>query len=278
MTYDANFKQLLPDFLSGCEIRANEPVGKLPLEIDLVITCPSASRDGITIPVFNTHFASINIIEHKSSHVAPSKNDIAKLSGYVSLYCARNDISIDVIESTVAAWYIVASRPDFIDGLVAKEVISKSSTNGLYRLAISFLCPCYMLVIDELDRVEGNYPLLGFGSDGIMAETVVTMDDLHHRHALSPALENYLKSICYLNYKVLSTMTETKEIVANALKKNLKDIIDTVGVEAMKENLKEIIDMVGTEAVIDVIGAEKLEHMLAQRKTPARTKKKGKKN
>ena len=261
VTYDANFKQLLPDFLKGCEIRANEPVGKLPLEIDLVITCPATSRDGITIPVFNKHFASINLIEHKSSHVLPNKNDIAKLSGYVGLYCARNDISIDVIERDVAAWYIVASQPDFFDEFIKKDVISKSDTNGLYRLVSRFICPFYVLVIDELDRVEGNYPLLGFGPDEIMAEIVVMMNDLHHRHALSPALENYFRSICYLNYEVLAAMTETKEIVADALKKNLKNIIETVGVEA----------------VIDTIGVENIEQVLAQRKTSTSTKKKGKK-
>jgi hypothetical protein len=126
MTYDANFKQLLPDFLGGCEIRANEPVGKLPLEIDLVITCPNTSRDGITIPVFNTHFASINIIEHKSSHVTPSRNDIAKIAGYVGLYCAQQKIPIEAIDSNVAAWYITAARPDFFDDLAVREVIAPS--------------------------------------------------------------------------------------------------------------------------------------------------------
>jgi len=53
----------MQEFMKGCDIRANEPVGKLPLSIDLVIACPQGSVTGVDIPVFREHFSLINIVE-----------------------------------------------------------------------------------------------------------------------------------------------------------------------------------------------------------------------
>ena len=97
MTFDAHFKQLIQAFLKQCDIQANDPVGKLPLTIDLIIKCLERNTSGISIPVFKNHFSCINILEFKSSHDPPGRDDLAKLVGYVGLYCHHHGIGLDEI-------------------------------------------------------------------------------------------------------------------------------------------------------------------------------------
>ncbi|MHA1129667.1 MAG: hypothetical protein ACTSQQ_02565 [Candidatus Helarchaeota archaeon] len=68
MTYDNFFKQLLRDFLTHCEIHPDSPVGKLPLKIDLIIKCPQKSIKTAVIPLLETHFAYLNLVEYNITY------------------------------------------------------------------------------------------------------------------------------------------------------------------------------------------------------------------
>ena len=251
MTFDAHFKQLIQDFLKQCEIQANDSVGKLPLAIDLVIKCLERNTSGIFIPIFKDNFSYINILEFKSSHDPPERDDLAKLVGYVGLYCHHHGIGLDEIPEKITAWYIVAGHPTYFADLVEKHTIKATSTRGLYQVMLPFLCPFFIIIIDELDITDGNFPLLGFATDETLKDSVIAMDEKRRRNALSPELEKYLTTICVINYGVLHTMTEMENILPDIFEKNLKLAINDIG-------LKKVIDAVGVKEVIDAIGMDRL--------------------
>ena len=251
MTFDAHFKQLIQAFLKQCEIQANDPVGKLPLTIDLVIKCLERNTSGIFIPIFKNHFSCINILEFKSSHDPPGRDDLAKLVGYVGLYCHHHGIGLEEMTEKITAWYIVTCHPTYFADLMEKHAIKKTSTRGLYQVMLPFLCPFFIIIIDELDITDGNFPLLGFATDETLKDSVIAMDEKRRRNALSPELEKYLTTICVINYGVLRTMTEMENILPDIFEKNLKLAINDIG-------LKKAIEILGVKEVIDAIGIDRL--------------------
>ena len=271
MAHDATFKQFIKEFLKDCDIRVNEPVGKLPLAIDLVITCPQGAATGIELPVFKENFSAINIVEFKSGRDNPDTSDLPKLLGYVGLYCAQHGIGIDIMDRKVTAWYISARKPAFIDDLLLKKAFEPTPTTGLYRLLISSLFPCFVLVIDELDFAEANLPLLGFGTGEILKKFVVEMNERRLRHELSTELEKHLTTICVVNHGVLQDMTETKEILPDIFAENLKLVIQDMG-------LSKVLELIGTketiEALVEKVGVDEIEKILSEKRQKSKHRRK----
>ncbi|MHA1360670.1 MAG: hypothetical protein ACTSRC_21320, partial [Candidatus Helarchaeota archaeon] len=245
MTYDNFFKQLLRDFLTHCEIHPDSPVGKLPLKIDLIIKCPQKSIKTAVIPLLETHFAYLNLVEYKSSHDIPKRHDLMKLIGYLGLYCDQYQYNIQDVTAQFTLWYITAKRPAFYNILLKKGIIIQTEIFGLYQLQASFLCPYFLLVINELDISEENLPLLLLSSGNTLRNTIRLM--VQKDLLAAPALEKYLSFVYLLNYKDVSDMTEIQNVFPDHIRKNIKQAIMAIGI-------KEVIYLIGLGEVIKEVG------------------------
>ncbi|MHA1652174.1 MAG: hypothetical protein ACTSYB_18485 [Candidatus Helarchaeota archaeon] len=172
VTYDNFFKQLIQDLLKGCEIQPDTSVGKLPLKIDLLIKCHQKSAEPATIPLLEARLTQLNLIEYKSSHDIPKKQDLAKLIGYLGLYCDQHRQGVREIITQFTLWYITANRPPFFDALLEELILTETDVRGLYQLRVPFLCPYFLLVINELDISEENLPLLLLSSGKTLRNTI----------------------------------------------------------------------------------------------------------
>ncbi|MBD3351152.1 MAG: hypothetical protein GF364_06675 [Candidatus Lokiarchaeota archaeon] len=169
MTFDYYFKRILKDaFPSDIIIDNDIKVGTLPLIIDLIIKIPppflknEVQNYSNTLPVLIRNFREINIIEYKSSHDIPNKGDLLKLFGYFGLYAEQNNFELaDLINQKCTLWYICCLKPKFLKKLTNKSKIVLEKGKGLYKISKSILGFNYfILIIDELELKEENYPLL----------------------------------------------------------------------------------------------------------------------
>ena len=239
------------EFLSKCEIYPDMPVGTLPLKIDVVVKCLRKPVEGL-IPLLETHFTQINLFEYKSSHDIPKQQDLSKLIGYLGLYCDQHKIGIDQIPRDFTLWYISAKIPKFFDNLLQSDKIIKTTTKALYRLNLPFLCPYYLIALNELEIIEENLPLLLLTSGKTLKNTIKLI--ARRKMVLDSKLKKYLSLMYFYNYKEVEHMTEIKSLLPKSL----------------QENIKLAMEEFGEEEVIKIIGIEKVEKIL--HKLKAKTK------
>jgi hypothetical protein len=277
MAFDNFFKQLMRDFVVGCEIQPDVPVGKLPLKIDLVVKCPKKSAEPLTIPMLETHFAPVNLFEYKSSRDIPKKQDLAKLVGYLGLYCDQHGIGIEEISSHFSIWYLSANRPTYFNTLLQDAAIVETGMKGLYKLQLPFLCSYYLLVINDLEVIEENLPLLLLASGETLKNTIRLIDRI--KRVLDLKLEKYLSLVYFMNYEDVREMTEIQSLLPDHIKRNIKlaiedlgleEVIKAVGLERIVEaaGLEKMVEAVGLEKMVEAVGLEKMEKILQKlRKT-----------
>jgi len=249
---------MIRDFLKGCEIHPDTPVGKLPLKIDLIIKCPKKATGPVTIPILETHFAPINLFEYKSSHDLPKKQDLAKLMGYLGLYCDQHEVGLDEIPAKFSLWYIAAKRPAFLDELLQAQIIIETDTPGLYQLQVPFLCPYFVLIINELAIIEENLPLLLLSSGEPLKNTIRMM--VRRKLVQDSPLEKYLRLAYFINYEVLGKMTEMERLLPESVRRSIKLAIQDVGLREVIEDigLDEVIKTIGPDEVIKTIGLDEV--------------------
>ncbi|MHA1381820.1 MAG: hypothetical protein ACTSRG_25905, partial [Candidatus Helarchaeota archaeon] len=185
------------DFLSKYEIQPDSQVGKLPLKIDLVIKYLQKPAKHL-IPLLEDKFSRINLFEYKSSYDAPKKNDLPKLIGYLGLYCDQHKIGIDRLLPDVTLWYISVNSLKFLKKLVTNNHIIATENKALYELNIPFPCPYYIMIINELEIIEENVPLLLLSSGDTLKNTIRLI--ARKNITLDPKLEKYLCLMYYMNY------------------------------------------------------------------------------
>jgi len=279
MAFDNFFKELMRDFLSGCDVKFDDAVGILPLKIDLVVKCPGKTLEPFPIPLLETHFSPINLFEYKSSHDAPKKQDLSKLVGYLGLYCDQHGIGIEEMRSKMAIWYISAKWPSFFDKLLKDNIISKTDTHGLYQLNFPFFCSYYLMVINELDVIEENLPLLLLSSDDTLKNTIRLIAP--KRIKPGSTLEKYLSSAILKNYEEVHTMTELQSLLPEHVKRNiklaiedigLKEVIQLIGVEEVLKAMRpeEVLKAMGPEEVVKMLGIKKTEQILKKLKAKSK--------
>jgi len=222
--------------LRGCEIQPDISVGKLPLKIDLIIKCHRTSTEPVTIPLLEAQLTQMNLIEYKSSHDIPKKQDLAKLIGYLGLYCDQHHQGVREIITQFTLWYITANRPAFFDTLLKELIITETDVRGLYQLQAPFLCPYLLLVINEVDISEENLPLLLLSSGETLRNTIRLI--IQKGGITEPLLEKYLSLAYLINYKDVYEMTEIQSLLPESVKKNIKHAIKDIGV-------KEVIHLIG---------------------------------
>ncbi|MHA1402543.1 MAG: hypothetical protein ACTSSI_02175 [Candidatus Helarchaeota archaeon] len=258
MTYDNFFKQVLSDFLCRYDIHQDVSVGKLPLKIDLVVKRLKNPQKEMTIPLLERYFKDINLIEFKSSHDRPKKQDLAKLIGYLGLYCNQYGLGIENICTQFTLWYISARQPSFFKELIKKKILLKMDYSGFYRLQVSFPCPYFLLIINELKISEQNLPLLLLSSGDTLKKTIRLMvrEGIIQR---SP-LEKYLSLVFLINYKEVCEMTEIKSRLPESVRENIRLAIKHIGIKEVINKLgwDEIIKEVGLKELIKEIGLKEL--------------------
>ncbi|MHC1591613.1 MAG: hypothetical protein ACXQS8_05970 [Candidatus Helarchaeales archaeon] len=245
VAHDNFFKRMMQDFLKQYDVQPEVSVGKLPLRIDMII---KRSRERITemkIPVMERHLNQINIMEYKSSHDIPRHHDLAKLIGYLGLYCDQNELGIDSIMNELSLWYVSARRPPFLDSLFRDDFIEILPSKGLYRLKVPLSCPFFLLIISELEVSEENIPLLFLSSGKALRETIRFI--FREKMNEITGLEKYLSLIYLLNYKDVHDMTEIQSSLPKTVKENIKMAIKDIG-------LKEVIHLIGLGEVIKEVG------------------------
>ncbi len=271
MTYDNFFKRLISEFLTQCEVEPDVSVGKLPLRIDLVIKCHRTPSSPMTVPLLEAHLAQINLIEYKSSHDLPKRQDLAKLLGYLGLYCDQHKHGLKTIINQFTLWYISALRPSFFDSLIKESVITSTSSPGLYQVQVPFPCPYFLLIIDELNISEENIPLLLLSSGETLRETIRLI--ARKGRLREKSLEKYLNFAYIINYKDVSDMTELQSVLPESIRESIKlaihdigikEVIDLIGIEEVAKvvDLKELIKVVDLKELIKAIGVEKIEKLL----------------
>ncbi|MHA1266899.1 MAG: hypothetical protein ACTSRS_16800 [Candidatus Helarchaeota archaeon] len=249
MTYDNFFKRVVRGFLTHCEVESDVSVGTLPLRIDLVITCRHPPSNAMTVPLIERNLAQINLIEYKSSHDLPKSHDLAKLFGYLGLYCDQKKLGLELIRNRFTLWYISARRPSFLDVLLRESILTSTNSPGLYQVRVPTMCPYFFLVIDELDVCEENIPLLLLSSGETLRATIRL---LARRGRLDEkSLTKYLNFTIIINYKDVSDMTELQTRLPASLRENIKLAIQDIG-------LKEVIHLIGIEEVVRVVDLKEL--------------------
>jgi hypothetical protein len=201
-------------------------VGKLPLEIDVVVI--SSKRNWIPdfdkFPRLFDYFRSHNIMEVKTKQNRLKIEDLPKLLAYGWLYVARNHI-MDVSEVTVTALVhhltpaVKKALPQFGFEPKAKGVYRRDS--DLVAYVISFADLPDELLPDELrafsDPAKRQQTFLSCLGDKERAPIVETIFDLYE--------------------------SEVKKIMLNIRQESLKNILSAVGEE-------KIIAALGDEKII----------------------------
>ncbi len=234
------------------------------MEIDTVARCRDGKLTGLVIPLFAKNFSRDNLLEYKSEADKASKGSLSKLLGYIGLYGDQHSLGIDEVREQLTAWYIAARRPDFLDGLLVKGIITATADAGVYEVLSGFPCPCRVVVCDELDVVDDNIPLLVLGSINTIksAITQLAKAGAELRHAMRS-----IKSLIYLFYRdKVNDMTEMKEMQPDELMQSVKRAILDLGIERTIEaiGVKEVVDAVGIDKLVDSIGIDKLKKAIAR--------------
>ncbi|MHA1267493.1 MAG: hypothetical protein ACTSRS_19820 [Candidatus Helarchaeota archaeon] len=264
MAFDHFFKQLLQDFLSDYEIHSDEPVGKLPLKVDLVIKLLHEPAKSI-IPLLENLFKMINLFEYKSSHDKPKKHDLSKLIGYLGLYCDHHTIGIDQIQSSFSLWYVSVKRPKFVRELLKNHYIKITATKGLYQLNVPFPCPYHIMIINELDITIDNIPLLLLSS-GETLKTTINFIAQKKQSILPKNIQKNIKlAIEDIGLKEVIHIIGLEEVIKAV---GLEEVIKAVGLEEVIKavGLEEVIKAVGLEEVIKAVGLEEVEKVLKKLK------------
>nr|MDO8084063.1 hypothetical protein [Candidatus Sigynarchaeum springense] len=163
MAFDYIFKRVMADLLKSCDAKT-EKVGTLPLEIDTVVRCKPGQLVDAAIPLLVSHFSTDNLLEYKSERENVGGEALAKLLGYIGLYCDQHGIGIHEIQSHVTATFLSARRPEFLDTILASKHVVPTRDPGVYDVIVGFPCSCRVIVGDELVVNDGNIPLLLLGS------------------------------------------------------------------------------------------------------------------
>nr|MDO8116545.1 hypothetical protein [Candidatus Sigynarchaeota archaeon] len=257
MSFDHVFKEVMR-VLFGARSASPEEVGKLPLHVDMVVTCDGGPLASSKVPLLGRHFSRENLFEYKSSRDHPVATDLAKLLGYVGLHAEQHGIDIDGMATRLTAWYVTAKRPAFLDGLVASGTAVSTSEPGVYDIVGRFPCPCRVVVCDEVAVNGDNVPLLVLGTIetikvGIRYIAGSTM-------ALRHAMERIITTIYLFYHDEVKGMTEMNEILPAEIRRNVKHAIEDLGLDSIIEEIgiDKVIDSVGIDKVIDSVGIDKV--------------------
>ncbi|MHA1699320.1 MAG: hypothetical protein ACTSWN_10810 [Promethearchaeota archaeon] len=264
MAFDSIFKSFIEGIVDEAVLFTNVAVGKLPLKIDVVIRGQKKPIFKERIPILEERFADINIIEYKSSHDMPKKEDLTKIIGYVGLYASNNQMGIVDIIKTFTMWYITVKRAAFLTRLEELNLVESNAGGvaGLYKMQFKAYCASYILVINELSISQENAALLVLSSGETLRAFLEHVKN--KKITLSSTLKNYLSLRYYVDHAEVHIMEEYEELFSPVVKNNIRMAVEKIGIKRVVDavGLKKVVDAVGLKKVIDEFGPERVINTL----------------
>ena len=271
MSFDHIFKEVMRVLFGACTARTEE-VGKLPLHVDMVVTCEDGPPPTSKVPLLGSRFSRDNLFEYKSGRDHPKATDLSKLLGYVGLHAQQHGIGIDAMASSLTAWYMTARRPAFLDGLVAKGIAVPAGEQGLYDIVGTFPCPCRFVVCDEVAITEENVPLLVLGSITTIRKGIhyIAGSTAEVRHAM----ESIITTIYLYYHDEVKDMTEMDGLLPEDISQNVKHAIEDIGIGKVigMVGIDKVISSVGIDKVISSMGIDKAKEAIARLERKEKTK------
>jgi hypothetical protein len=239
---------------------------KSPLRIDAVIEVRDTLKLNLLVPIFS-YGKRVNIVEYKSIWETFTANFYRKTIGYGFFYAFQNDISEEEI-----AEFIFVSKLD-------RKLFDKYNFtyvgNGIYKRNWDLLT--YIILINELEIREENYPFLRFSSGETFEKylhNVVSKGnfvEIKFCYIIHPDRVKEVMNMQGIEIPIeqLTVLDALRRIgLKNALPPNemkelmreygLKDLVDAIGIKTVVEEfgINAVIKEIGIEAVIKEIGIE----------------------
>jgi hypothetical protein len=257
LAYDAFFKQLVREFFQNVKIHPDFTVGNLPLSIDLIIN-PKPTGPFKYLQWFFALLKEENIFEYKSSHDSPRTKDLVKLMGYLGLYAHQCNLILSDLFENVTLWYISVKTPLFFNDCLKNRVFQPTATSGLFEIKIPFPCHYYLVVVDQLEVVFDNLPLLLLSTGIQYKNTLQLLKQTDLRS--DPLVQKYLTLNYYINYREVTQMEGVAELLPDDIKTNIRMAIEHIGIQKMIDavGIKEVVDQIGIKEVVDQIGIKEV--------------------
>jgi len=235
------------DYGDKLYIRDAVPLGKMPLEMDLLIK-PKAPIDSLPYP-FN-HIGKTTIGEFKSPEDTANWKAVTQIEGYACLYQRLNVIKD---REQITLWLIASeftksfNEPpcDYIDNLT--QIGEGLKSGYLHKF------PIYLIELSTLPITLHTIPLLlVYGGDSEREKEIIRFV-IKYRAELQEYLE-FLPLHAQAFKEVLNEM-DTKYLYEMDI--DWEAMGDAIGIVARRIGAEKIINAIGTEKAIGAIGTEK---------------------
>ncbi len=243
MAHDASFKDILGSIAKERNITVSSSfkVGKLPLEIDLVMEMQTNTDFSMLQPlkeVFERSGCNRLIIEFKSRAEGLTISHIRKLIAYRHLYLITED---PWDSKRTSHLIIIVSSPRKL----LKKLDVQPITKGIYKFSFD-RSECFMIVANELEMSRENLGLAIFTSSIRKSRKLIEI------LLQIPEEERFLSFFMVVNYGTAIKVLKEKGMSSGSIiSRNIRMAINDLG-------LKYVIDEIGLENVIKEIGISKI--------------------
>ncbi len=261
MAYDASFKDMFGSLLreKNFKCRTSVEVGKLPLQIDIVLERNQNSDFSIIRPletVMKNMNANRLIVEFKSMRDQLKLEHIRKLIAYKQLFLILEDLNDNA--GTAMLIFCVSTPRTILQNMDVKE-----ERMGLYKLKFERNL-IYIVVANEVPIMKSTLGIATFASSFTQLRKLVPYISRH------PHAQRFLSFSIVMNYKrTLKVMREAGMSTSSIIMRNIKLAINDLGLEnVIKEiGLENVIEQVGLENVIEQVGLENVIRQVGKEKT-----------
>ncbi len=256
MAIDASFKYYFKEATEDVlEIAEDIKVGKLPLEIDLIVRITDMSRISSIgfYPIFKVYQLdgrNIIIVEYKSGSDRLEYRDLSKIHAYRYLYMYKTDYDID---DTFPL--LIITQPQ---NTVFEKVNKKQIDPGIYQL--EYETRIYLIVINELEVLEKNLGLLYYSTGKKEKEFLRKIIQMNTKNTKPQFVEKLLYLSFVNKYEEMIELAQAEKFELDRIKRNRKLAIEALGKSELLQEIgtEEVLREIGTEEVLREIGTEEV--------------------
>ncbi len=250
MAHDASFKDIFGSIAreKNFSVSSSVKVGKLPLEIDMVVEKQKETDFSVLQPlmtIFEKSGSSRLIIEFKSKADSLSLFHVRKLIAYRQLYLMTEDLW--EAKGTSVLIFIVSKPRKLL-----RKLNAISLDMGIYQFTFDQSL-IFMIVANEIRITLEN---LGFA---IFTNSVQKSRQLVDLLLQIPYEERFLSFFMVVNYRTAVKVLKEKDMNSGSIiMKNIRLAIEDLGLKnVIKEiGLSRVIEDLGLENVIREVGLE----------------------
>ena len=240
--YEARLIQLLRWLFKKANLKVDDhlKIGKLPLEIDLIVKRKTQKEIKISLPRLFAYFRRYNVLELKTEHMPLKPGDLLKLQAYAWLYMEKHEIySASEVTATVIAHHLTPGVMAVLPVLGYKHI-----SKGVFRRQYSAFAT-HLISIEDLPDENVPEELKVFSNPQRRRQVFLSCLGKKEKQAIMDALSDLYESevsklMGFYDAKPSTVrkyvMAIGKEKVAAALSKedhlaalNKKDIIAALG-------------------------------------------------